>query len=187
LIDFSKKIQIIVKVILAISPARVTTPRNNPEENQKMNENKEIPQWAWDLYQAKQEEACKCPNDATEETLNYLGRVISTGNIPEHISTLKQMVDNYLAGHRQKVRRRLRLLENNADMVVCSDRPTKQNSDCLGIFQRNSTPLQWRLLTGLANGHSYRRLSAGCGLSVASAKSSVCRIRKRLRTLALAE
>jgi len=152
-----------------------------------MNENKTIPDWAWGLYQAKQEEALNCPNDATEETLNFLMRVFTAGNIPEHASVLEQMVDNYLAGHRQKVRRRVRLLENNADTMVCSDRPTHQTSDCLDIIQRNVTPSQWQLLTGLANGHSYRRLSAGCGLSVASAKSNVCRIRKRLRALALAE
>ncbi len=152
-----------------------------------MNENKKIPDWAWNFYQAKQDEARKCPNDATEEILEFLVRVFAAGNIPEHAIILEQMVDNYLAGHRQKIRRRLRLLENNAAMVVCSDRPTNQNSDCLGIFQRNATPLQWQLLTGLANGHSYRRLSAGCGLSVASAKSNVCRIRKRLRMLPLAE
>jgi hypothetical protein len=152
-----------------------------------MKENKNIPDWAWDFYQAKQNEAHNCPNDATEETLEFLVRVFTAGNIPENSSILEQMVDNYLAGHRQKVRRRFQLLENNADMVVCANNPTNQNSDCLDIFQRNATPLQWQLLTGLASGHSYRRLSAGCGLSVASAKSNVCRIRKRLRTLALAE
>ena len=152
-----------------------------------MNENNKIPDWAWGLYQAKQEEARNCPNDATEETLEFLVRVFTAGNIPDHASILEQMVDNYLAGHRQKVRRRLRLLENNADMVICSDRPTNHTSDRLEIIQRNVTPSQWQLLTGLENGYSYRRLSARCGLSVASAKSNVCRIRKRLRTLALAE
>lgn len=152
-----------------------------------MNENKQIPDWAWNLYQAKQDEARNCPNDATEETLEFLVRVFTAGNIPEHLSMLEQMVDNYLAGYRQKVRRRLRLLENNADMVIYSDRPTNQTSDCLEIIQRNVTPSQWQLLTGLANGHSYRRLSARCGLSVASAKSNVCRVRKRLHALAFAE
>lgn len=151
-----------------------------------MKENKEIPNWAWDLYQAKQEEALSCPNDATEETLNFLMRVFTAGNIPEHVSLLEQMVDNHLAGHRQKVRRRIRLLEDNADMVAYSDRPKNYTSDCLTIIHRNVTPSQWHLLSGLANGHSYRRLSAGCGLSIASAKSNVCRVRKQLRALDLA-
>jgi hypothetical protein len=152
-----------------------------------MNENKIIPDWAWALYQAKQEEALNCSNDATEESLNFLLRIFNAGNIPEHASILEQMLDNHLAGNRQKVRRRLRLLENNADLVVYSDRPTNQTSDCLDIVRRSVTSSQWQLLTGLANGHSYRRLSAACGLTVASAKSNVCRIRKELRTLALAE
>ena len=102
-----------------------------------MNENKIIPDWAWALYQAKQEEALNCSNDATEESLNFLLRTFNAGKIPEHTSILKQMLDNHLAGNRQKVRRRLRLLENNADLVFCSDRPTNQTSDCLDIVRRN--------------------------------------------------
>jgi hypothetical protein len=152
-----------------------------------MKENKNIPDWAWALYQAKQEEASNFSNDAAEETLNYLQRVFTSGNVPEHISVLDQMVDNYLAGHRQKIRRRLQLIENNADLVVGGNQPANQSADCMEIVQRNVTPSQWRLLAGLANGYSYKRLSAECGLSVASAKSNVCRIRKRLRTIAFAE
>ncbi|MDB6032060.1 MAG: hypothetical protein JWM16_2398 [Verrucomicrobiales bacterium] len=152
-----------------------------------MHKNNDIPNWAWELYQAKQEEALNCPNDATEETLNYLERLFTTGNIPATKSILEQMVDNRLAGHRQKVRRRIHLVENNSDLLVPSQNPATETTDCLNLIKGNVTASQWRLLTGLAQGDSYRRLSTACGLSVASAKSNVCRIRKKLRAFAFAE
>ena len=152
-----------------------------------MTNNKYIPHWAWDFYQAKQEEALNRPTDATEETLNFLGRTFAAGRIPVNLSVLQHRVDNYLAGNRQKVRRRLQLLENNLDMVVPPAKSTNPTEDYMEVIQRNVSPTQWRLLNGLAQGDSYRRLSAECGMSVTSAKSTVCRIRKKLRTLAFAE
>jgi hypothetical protein len=147
---------------------------------------KNTPSWAWDLYQAKQEAACRCPNDATEEVLNYLERVITAGTVPESPPVLEQMIDNHLAGHRQKLRRRSQLLENNAHLLMRTVQSAHRTSDCVSIIRGKVSHLQWQLLTGLANGHSYLRLATDCGLTVASAKSNVCRVRKRLRTLPLA-
>lgn len=152
-----------------------------------MTNNKNVPDWAWDFYQAKQEEALNHPTDVAEEILNFLERLFTAGDLPETLSALEQKVDNYLAGYRQKSRRRIRLLENNAEIVVPFAPITNQTWDRVDNVRRNVTLSQWNLLTGLANGYSYQLLSADCKISVASVKSTVCRIRKKLRTQAFAE
>ena len=151
-----------------------------------MNETKTVPDWAWNLFQAKQGEAHKCPNDAAEETLNYLVRIFNTGEIPENERALERMIDNHLAGERQKLRRRRKILENvAATSSSTSDVTTQRISsvEALNIIRSNVTRSQWQLLHELAGGDSYRQLSNKRGLSVGTAKSHVCRIRKRLRAL----
>jgi DNA-binding NarL/FixJ family response regulator len=151
-----------------------------------MNENKNIPEWAWSFYQAKQQEASRCPNDANEEKLNYLVRIFSTDSVPESQARLDQIVDNHLAGERQKARRRQQILENAAATSTSSDNTHNErvsSSESLGIIRNSTTHSQWRLLTELASGNSYKQISAGRGLSTGTIKSSICRLRKRLRKL----
>jgi len=151
-----------------------------------MNENITVPDWAWSLYQAKQGEARKCPNDATEETLNFLVRIFNSGDLPDNQALLERMIDNHLAGERQKMRRRHRILENVAATCTSSDNTSAQrvvSLDSLGIVRNNVTGSQWRLLLELANGRSYQRLSGDRKSPTGTIKSSICRLRKRLRRL----
>jgi len=151
-----------------------------------MNENRTVPDWAWDLYQAKQGEALNCPNDATEEALNYVARIFDAGDVPDSPDRLAQMVDNHLAGQRQKMRRRRRLLENAAAISASTDHASAQRAsslESLNIIRNNVTHSQWQLLTELASGNSYQQLSADRRSSTGTIKSSICRLRKRLRKL----
>ena len=145
-----------------------------------------IPDWAWNFYQAKQAEACTCPTDATEETLNYLVHVFGSGSLPESQSSLEKAIDNHLAGERQKVRRRYRILENIAATSPTEDATSADKAavlDSLAIIRKNITQPEWRLLTDLAEGTSYRCLSSTRSVSTGTIKSSVSRLRKRLRCL----
>ncbi len=170
---------------LAIFSTRGTAPRTT-RRNAKMNKNKTVPDWAWNFYQAKQGEALNCPNDATEETLNYLVRIFDAGDVPVTQARLEQMIDNHLAGQRQKMRRRQRILENVAATSAFIDHASEQRAaswESLGIIRNNVTESQWRLLTELASGNSYQQLSADRRSSTGTIKSSICRLRKRLRRL----
>lgn len=151
-----------------------------------MKKSRIVPDWAWCLYQAKQEETRKSSNDAAEETLNYLVRITDAGDLPDTQAELERMIDNHLAGQRQKIRRRQRIMEN----VVIADSFTNDASvqrasslESLSLMQNSVTPSQWRLIAELANGNSYRQLSADRKSSLGTIKSSVSRLRKRLRKL----
>lgn len=151
-----------------------------------MKKNKIVPDWAWCLYQAKQEETLKSPNDAIEETLNYLVRMFDTGDLPDTQAELERMIDNHLAGERQKMRRRQRIIENVAVSPTSTDDISAQRAsslESLSTIQNNVTRSQWLLLTELASGNSYQQLSADRKSSLGTIKSSVCRLRKRLRKL----
>lgn len=153
-----------------------------------MNENRTVPDWAWSFYQAKQEEARNCPNDAIEESLNYLARIFDSGNIPDTQARLEQMIDNHLAGERQKIRRRQKILENIVATSPSTDdafADRTASSESLTLIQKQVTHSQWRLLSELAVGNSYEELAAARQSSVGTIKSSVCRLRKRLRSLIL--
>ena len=116
-----------------------------------MKEKNTTPDWAWHFYQAKQIEARNCPNNATEETLNYLVRIFDTGDVPDNQATLERRIDNHLAGERQKIRRRQKILENIAATSTSTDQVSQQRApllESLTIIQNNVTQSQWRLLTG---------------------------------------
>jgi len=151
-----------------------------------MKEQINIPNWAWHLYQAKQAEARNCPNNATEETLNYLVRIFCAGDVPDTQAKLQQMIDNHLAGERQKIRRRLKIMENVAATSISTDDISQQRAplmESLTIIQNSVTQSQWLLLTDLASGNSYQQLSSGRNCPVGTLKSSICRLRKRLHGL----
>ena len=119
-------------------------------------------------------------------TLNYLVRIFDARDVPDNQARLEQMVDNHLAGQRQKMRRRQRILENAAATSTSDDDSLAQrasSSESLDIIRSNVTCSQWRLLTELASGNSYQQLSADRGSSAGTIKSSICRLRKRLRKL----
>jgi len=151
-----------------------------------MNKNKTVPDWAWDFYQAKQVEAINHPNDATEDTLNYLVRIFDAGEIPDCQARLEQMIDNHLAGQRQKTRRRNKIMENVAATSPSTDHVSAQRAaalESLTIIRSSVTRSQWQLLADLSSGNSYQQLSADRSSSTGTIKSSICRLRKRLRRL----
>src|SRR5260370_3191438 len=115
-----------------------------------MNKKTTVPDWAWNFYQAKQGGALNCPNDATEEILNYLVRIFDAGGVPETQARLEQMIDNHLAGERQKTRRRQRILENVAATSTSADHASAQrvaSLESIDIIRSNVTRWEWRLLT----------------------------------------
>ena len=72
------------------------------------------------------------------------------------------MIDNHLAGHRQKTRRRLRIMEDfgyQQEIDARPPAPSASSSEALGMIQRSVTPSQWQCLEGLANGDSYGQLA----------------------------
>src|ERR1041384_4274512 len=88
---------------------------------QKMKIDDQTPTWAWDYYQACQREASNTSQEADDEKLNHLVRLFQTGRLPSTIQQLEQLVDNHLAGHRQKTRRRNLLLEKYAQPETVHD------------------------------------------------------------------
>ena len=154
-----------------------------------MKTNRNVPDWAWEFYQAKQAEALKCSDDGAEEALNYLVHLFTDGEIADNPRRLEELVDNHLAGERQKARRRHNLLErfgwNDDNSPPPADRASW--SECLTSIRSTLAPAQWKLLTDLADGGSYRQISADRTISISAAKSAVCRLRKHLRAFVLTE
>jgi DNA-binding NarL/FixJ family response regulator len=149
---------------------------------------KTVPDWAWQFYQAKQAEALTCVGDGVEEALNYLVHLFADGEIPDNAGRLEQLVDNHLAGERQKTRRRQNLLEKFGATLSDDSPPSPVVacwSECLRAIRSVLKPAQWQLLTDLADGNSYGEISTARTISVSATKSAVCRIRKQLRTLDL--
>ncbi|MGD0058990.1 MAG: hypothetical protein ABSD58_06170 [Verrucomicrobiia bacterium] len=116
----------------------------------------------------------------------YFNQHGNHGDSQVDILILDNGMGNHLAGRRQKMRRRLRILEKIAATSTSADRTSAQRAsslESLNIIRNSVTPSQWQLLMELATGNSYRELSADRGSPVGTNKSSICRLRKRLRKL----
>lgn len=147
-------------------------------------QNIHVPKWAWEFYQACQQNASKAPDGPDEEKLNYLVCLFRTGKVPGTVQELEKVVDNHLAGNRQKLRRRNALLEKY--ITPRGDRETDERlalRDSLETIWRAVTAEQLRLLNGIGDGHRYAELSASCHIPTGTLKSTVSRVRSGLRVI----
>ena len=144
-----------------------------------------VPGWAWAYYQDCQETAAETSDEAEEQKLTFLVKIFCQGKVPTTLEKLEKLVDNHLAGNRQKARRRERLLEKCA--LFGDDRKTDErllSCDSLETVRQSVTPGNWRLLSGLAVGYDYQELSRCFGIPVGTLKSTVSRVRSRYQDLA---
>jgi DNA-directed RNA polymerase specialized sigma24 family protein len=141
-----------------------------------------IPSWAWDTYQAYQLKALQTSEDADDEVLNFILSLIEDEHLPPSEAELNRLIDNHLAGHRQKLRRRNQLIQKYA-IHLNSDVVTDVVSlhDVVAAVRAVITEPQWRLLNGLALGQSYYELSCASHMPEGTIKSHVCRARAKLR------
>lgn len=147
-------------------------------------QNNDIPEWAWDVYQACQEKALKAPNGTEDEKLNYLLRLFKKGKIPKTREELDGLFDNHLAGHRQKLRRRISLLEKSVTPSGrCETHERLAFRDSLETIWRAVTVEHFRLLNAIADGHRYGELSGWYGIPAGTLKSTVSRVRNGLRAI----
>lgn len=149
-----------------------------------MQKNIYVPNWAWEYYQACQEKASTASDEAEEEKLNYLVRLFRRGKVPGTLQELEKLVDNHLAGNRQKVRRRIGLLEK----LVSANNGRETDEllaarDSLKTIARAVPPEQWRLLNAIANGYPYGEVSVSFGVPAGTLKSTVSRVRSSLQEL----
>jgi hypothetical protein len=144
------------------------------------------PTWAWDYYQALQVRAFTGSNDYQDEALNFVSQLITSEKIPSSVGEMDRLLDNHLAGYRQKLRRRALLLER---MIECDDgEETAQRVDQrerIAAIQALLTAAQWKLLEKLATGCSYDAISHLSRTPIGTLKSIASRARGRLRRSAV--
>jgi hypothetical protein len=147
-----------------------------------MNIEKHVPSWAWDYYQALQTRASKTHDDSSEEALSFIVALIIKGQLPLSEAELDRVVDNHLAGERQKQRRRNELLEKYA-VEPCGKDVSEHDwhRELIETLYKLLSAAQWQLLYQIATGRPYQEISKESNTPVGTLKSKVSRARSTLR------
>jgi hypothetical protein len=150
---------------------------------QNMRKKIRVPKWAWRYYRACQDKALNGSGEPEEETLNFLVQLFCKRKIPATVPELEKLVDNHLAGNRQKLRRRNELLEKYSPSMT--DRPDDRlaSRDSIEVARQRVTLPEWHLLRGIACGFRYQELSDDVGVPVGTLKSTVSRVRTNLQEM----
>lgn len=142
----------------------------------------EIPSWAWNFYQAIQTKASNSNDEADEEVLNFLVQLFHNGRLPATEGELNRLINNHMAGRRQKIRRRNGLFAKYAAEVDCNaDQNEGSSVESVDTIRSLVTAVQWKLLYEIAAGASYREVSDSSHVPIGTVKSLVSRIRTKLR------
>jgi len=124
---------------------------------------------------------------ALEDKADAFLNAIRDDTLPSEGIRRETWLENLQGNRNRKHRRRLRLLEQYAREVTISA-PIRSQLDRLiqterVIMVRNSTSAQeFRLLMRRALDHDYQAIASDENLSIAAAKTKVCRCRQRLQS-----
>jgi DNA-binding NarL/FixJ family response regulator len=139
------------------------------------------PAWAWDFYQAQQSAQTSRIDDPVEEAQSFIVHLIVSGKLPDSRGELERLINNHLAGGRQKVRRRAVLLQKTVAEDTIDETAIVESREWLARAQAIVTAAQWTLLQEIAVGRSYEEIAKSSGAPVGTVKSLVSRARAKLK------
>lgn len=147
----------------------------------------EIPNWAWDTYQALQADACHYGN--IDELLTYLCEMFANGNVPNTQEELDRKIKNRLATLRRNRRNRLRITQKHMpelEALTSSHWLPVTTQVTIEEIKDRLPKEHWRLLVSAYSGDGYRSDADALNYSPSKARSIVYRTQAELAELYLA-